>query len=200
MTGKTPDGRSQDAFDRNVIRAMAKWPDVPECYDWLKLDRRGRWLLRGSPVTHPNAVAFINQHYAADRYGRWYFQNGPQRVFVVLEYTPWVYLINGTNEITTHTGRSVASLEGLFVDPDGNLLLATEWGAGILCDRDLQAFIEAAAPCTDTAMELGEFLSQMPHGNTCEISWCGHPITVAGIEVDDLEQRFGFVRIPEAMP
>ena len=26
---------------------LAKWPDVPACYEWLALDRRGQWRLQG---------------------------------------------------------------------------------------------------------------------------------------------------------
>ncbi len=39
-----------------VYRALEKWPNVPHLYGWLRLDRRGRWLIRGEtnppPKTH----------------------------------------------------------------------------------------------------------------------------------------------------
>ena len=72
-------------MDASVIKAMARWPDVPAVYGWLSLDRRGRWCLRGEAVTHRGAVQFINRNYDHTSDGRWYFQNGPQRVFVDLE-------------------------------------------------------------------------------------------------------------------
>ena len=34
-------------MDETVIRAMAKWPDVPAVWGWLSLDRRGVWKLKG---------------------------------------------------------------------------------------------------------------------------------------------------------
>ncbi|HMN64893.1 MAG TPA: DUF2946 family protein, partial [Burkholderiaceae bacterium] len=38
-------------MDEQVLHAMARWPDVPAVWGWLRLDRRGRWLLvdRGRP-------------------------------------------------------------------------------------------------------------------------------------------------------
>ena len=79
------------AFDDEVIRAMAKWPDVPQCFGWLSLDVRGRWRIQGELIAHTRAQAFLSRHYRADEQGRWYVQNGPQQVFVALDYTPWIY-------------------------------------------------------------------------------------------------------------
>ena len=33
-------------MDDIVKQAMAKWPNVPNCYGWLGLDARGNWYLR----------------------------------------------------------------------------------------------------------------------------------------------------------
>ena len=77
-------------MDPIVIQAMAKWPNVPNVYGWLTLDRRGNWLIKGDRISNPGVVAFIGRNYGADEQGRWYFQNGPQRVFVTLEYAPYV--------------------------------------------------------------------------------------------------------------
>ncbi len=117
---------------------MAKWPDVPDVFGWLSLDRRGRWLLRGEPIANKTAVAFIGRNYASDKQGRWFFQNGPQRVFVTLDYTPWVYFVDGTR-LHTHTGLEVARVDRVCLDENGQLLLRTEHGPGIVCDRDLDA-------------------------------------------------------------
>ena len=86
-------------MDDIVRQAMAKWPNVPDCHDWLGLDARGHWYMRddrvqaagpfpevkGSLLRHDKLVAFIGRNYAADERGCWFFQNGPQRVFVELE-------------------------------------------------------------------------------------------------------------------
>ena len=39
------------AMDEMVVRSMAKWPDVPDVYGWLSLDRRGNWLIRSTSAT-----------------------------------------------------------------------------------------------------------------------------------------------------
>ena len=33
-------------MDDLVLQAMAKWPNVPDCYGWLGLDARGDWYMR----------------------------------------------------------------------------------------------------------------------------------------------------------
>src|SRR5262245_10851898 len=77
-------------MDDAVVRAMAKWPNVPNVYGWLNLDRRGNWMIKGDRIANEGVTAFIGRNYAPDEQGRWYFQNGPQRVFVTLDYTPFV--------------------------------------------------------------------------------------------------------------
>ena len=126
-------------MDDIVIRAMAKWPNVPAVWGWLSLDRRGAWKLRGETIPNRAAVEFIARNYASDRQGRWYFQNGPQRVFVDLEYTPWVYSLDGRGVLVTHTGRSCGTIRGVWLDEAGTMILLGEPGPGIVDDRDLIA-------------------------------------------------------------
>ena len=78
-------------MDDIVKQAMARWPNVPHVYGWLSLDRRGVWRIKNDTVTSELIAAFIGRNYASDDAGRWFFQNGPQRVFVALEYTPFIY-------------------------------------------------------------------------------------------------------------
>ena len=33
-------------MDDIVLKAIAKWPNVPHCYGWLGLDARGNWYMR----------------------------------------------------------------------------------------------------------------------------------------------------------
>ena len=106
--------RSRDSppprVDEIVLRAQAKWPGVPDVYGWLSLDRRGRWLLRNpvreiyEPIGNAALRQFIARNYARDARGRWFFQNGPQRVFVRLAYTPLVARAEGET-FTDQCGR-----------------------------------------------------------------------------------------------
>ena len=88
-------------MDDIVKAALAKWPNVPDCYGWLGLDARGNWYMRdenaqaagpfcvvstdpgrqlaskGSLLKHDKLIDFIQRNYAADAQGQWFFQNGP---------------------------------------------------------------------------------------------------------------------------
>src|SRR5438045_1704071 len=92
-------------MDPIVAAALKKWPNVPHCYAWLALDARGDWYMRddriqaagpfprvkGSRIDHEKLREFIARNYAADDSGAWFFQNGPQRVYVELEATPCIW-------------------------------------------------------------------------------------------------------------
>ena len=129
------------AMDPTVLRSMAKWPDVPDVYGWLGLDRRGNWLLQGERIGNRALRDFISRNYTADAQGRWYFQNGPQRVFVRLAYAPLVVrLENGA--LVDHCGRAFGEPQGVWLDDEGSILLAGAPGPALLDDRDLAAFVD----------------------------------------------------------
>src|SRR5258706_6290063 len=134
-------------MDDPVLRAMQQWPNVPAVYGWLTLDRRGNWLIKSRTgrferVANAAMIEFIGRNYAHDNDGRWYFQNGPQQVFVSLDYTPWIYRLNDTaTGLLNHAGAAPKEHRGLFLDDTGALLLQTEQGVGVLLDRDLPAIL-----------------------------------------------------------
>ncbi len=130
-------------MDSVVARAMAKWPNVPAVYGWLSLDRRGNWRIKDERITNPALRDFIGRNYDADSAGRWYFQNGPQRVYVTLAYTPLVVRCEG-NELIDHCGRPFAARTA-YADDEGSVLMAGERGIALLDDRDLGRYAESAA-------------------------------------------------------
>lgn len=123
-------------MDEIVRRAMAKWPNAPAISGWLRLDRLGRWLLEGEPISREAVTAFIGRNYECDDHGRWFFQNGPQRCFVDLDYTPWVFSADGAGWLVNQLGEPVYRINSAWVDETGSLLLETERGAGLLRDAD----------------------------------------------------------------
>ena len=127
-------------MDEIVVRSLAKWPNVPAVYGWLDLDRRGNWLIKGQRIGNAALREFIARNYAADERGCWYFQNGPQRVFVRLAYTPFVMHYQGAR-LFDHCGRPVEALE-TFLDDEGSVLIRGEYGIGLLDDRDLERYAE----------------------------------------------------------
>jgi hypothetical protein len=137
-------------MDDLVQQAMAKWPNVPDCYGWLGLDARGDWYMRddavqalgpftkskGSRLVHEKLIAFIGRNYAPDKQGQWFFQNGPQRVYVELEATPWIWRLQPDGSIQSHVGH-LARMQRCIVDEHGRLYLDTEQGFGLVHTQDV---------------------------------------------------------------
>ena len=143
-------------MDDIVRQAMAKWPNVPDCYGWLGLDERGNWYMRddrtqaagpfpaskGALLRHEKLIDFIHRNYEHDEAGRWYFQNGPQRVFVELQATPWIWRIAPGLQVASHTGRP-AQPRAAWMDEDGRLYLETDLGFGLVHTLDVALAAEA---------------------------------------------------------
>ena len=135
-------------MDEAVIRSMARWPDVPDVYGWLALDRRGNWLVKGrgggfERIANQAVSEFIGRNYLHDDAGRWFFQNGPQRVFVNLLGLPLVYrLEQGGARVIAHTGALAQRVTALWLDDAGGMVLETDLGPGTLDDRDLAQALE----------------------------------------------------------
>ena len=165
------------------LSALAKWPDVPACYDWLSLDRRGDWRLQGERITHGGLIAFINRQYNCDESGCWFVQNGPQRVYLQLELAPLVLGVRRLNvgeagagtaagfEVQAHTDQDVGAVQSCWLDEHGRLYLLTEAGLGVVRSMDMDAAADALASGL----------------------W-GEPQEVA---FADMPARFGFMREPQ---
>lgn len=171
-------------MDDAVRQALARWPDVPHCFGWLSLSRRGEWCVPDGPIRHPGLAAFIGRNYEADADGRWYFQNGPQRVFVSLAYTPRILRLAAPEQLQTHTGQPVDTLSEAWLDEEGSLLLGSEHGIALLDDRDLAAM---------AAHLVGDL--EQPDGPV-ELHWNGQHLPVGRIARADVQARFGFVGQP----
>jgi hypothetical protein len=185
-------------MDEIVIRGMLKWPDVPAVYGWLRLDRRGSWLIktvagRFERIANAAVVEFIARNYAADAGGRWYFQNGPQRVFVALDYTPWVYRLDDAGgAFVAHTGAAPRELRAAYLDDAGALLLETGLGVGVVLDRDLAAVLESLAGTRD-AERVVETISE---GRAQTIRMMRQAVPASAIRAAEVPARFGFVPRP----
>lgn len=147
-------------MDDIVRQALAKWPHVPACYGWLGLDARGNWFMRddrvqaqgpfaggatqskGSQLKHEKLIDFIQRNYEPDAQGQWFFQNGPQRVYVELEATPLVWRVNHDFSIQDHTGR-VAQVQLCLLDEHGRLYLEADTGLGLVHTMDMNQAADA---------------------------------------------------------
>jgi len=168
--------------------AVARWPDVPACYDWLSLDRRGVWRLQGEPVTHAGLIGFLNNSYGSDGAGNWLVHNGPQRVFVTLDYTPWVFRLEADDGLDTHTGIAAGAADAAHLDEEGNVLLHTAAGIGLLDDRDLAAFLAACQRADGTPADDPALLDVMQGG--AGVFWRGLPLQA--IARGEVPARYGF--------
>lgn len=169
------------------LSAIARWPNVPACYEWLSLDRRGDWRLQGERVTHRGLIDFMNRQYAGDEAGRWFVQNGPQRVYVDLAATPWIFRRDGTSFVA-HTGVPAGAIEAVLIDGEGCVYLETALGIGLLDDRDLAALLEECQPGDEAS------LLRLMAGGDGEIHWQGHRLQHTAADL--LPQRYGYLRQP----
>ena len=194
-------------MDDIVKQAMAKWPNVPHCYGWLALDARGAWRMRDERAQHFNLpgdkviqealIGFINRNYAADERGCWYFQNGPQRVFVDLESTPFVARTDPACALALHTGEALAPLEHAFLSDGGAFLFKSGARLAQLDDRDAaqaMAMLESGGRrATDE-----ELMAWMARGEPALSIRCGSQLVpLEKVDGAKLEQHFGFVRKPQ---
>jgi Protein of unknown function (DUF2946) len=143
-------------MDDIVRQAIAKWPNVPHCFGWLGLDARGNWYMRddrvqaagpfpqskGSLLKHDKLIDFIQRNYECDEQGQWFFQNGPQRVYVELEVTPWIWRLGAGNSVATHTGQP-ARAQRAVLDEQGRLYLETDLGFGLVHTLDVAQAADA---------------------------------------------------------
>lgn len=170
-------------MDDIVKQAMAKWPNVPDCFGWLGLDARGQWFLRddavqalgtfeqskGSLLEHEKLLAFIARNYAKDDLGRWFFQNGPQRVYVELEAAPFVWRLQPDGQVQAQTG-ALATPDACLVDEQGRVYLVTALGLGLVHSQDVGLVAD------------GLEQQRWPQEE---------------VQASSLPARFGFVRSPE---
>lgn len=142
---------------------MARWPNVPDVFGWLSLNAGGHWRLhpdgdaldkRGAHSSLTEGVSidsarinqFINRNYGRDAVGRWYFQNGPQRVYVRLDVAPYVFHTTDpqleTTGFLTHNGLSISTVTRWCLDDRGHLYADTDSGAGLIASRDLPPLMD----------------------------------------------------------
>jgi hypothetical protein len=188
-------------MDADVVAAMAKWPNVPAVFGWLSLTARGEWRIRGERIGNEAIRAFIGRNYAGDKRGRWYFQNGPQRVYAALEATPWVYRVDAQGRVTAHTGASPRRCEGAALLDDGHLLLVTELGPGIVDDRDAAWCLRAVTDFTGLPLNERGFERWTDGRDEAFVSarllqLDGGLVPVERLRADDLPERFGYVLTP----
>ncbi|MCR9090189.1 DUF2946 family protein [Algiphilus sp.] len=188
-------------MEDRMLRAMARWPNVPALYGWLLLDRRGNWHVRGERITRPQIIDTINANYLPDAEGAWYFQNGPQRGYVCLAYAPLILMARADGSLVTHTGAQVQAPTTAWMDEDGSLLLTTEHGPALLADTEGDWLLERLISEGDSVDEaqLAQALAQ-PSGSptALRLSWGkGQSLPLTRLDAAQAPASLGFIADPQ---
>lgn len=195
-------------MDEMVKQAMAKWPNVPHCYGWLGLDARGNWRMRderaqqlqlpGDKLAHAALIGFINRNIDHDERGCWFFQNGPQRVYLNLEATPFIARSDPQHGFVLQTGAALATIEQAFLCDNGALILQHGDIVAQVDDRDMAQVMGKlrldGQPLADEALlawlEQASGKLTLQHG--------GQAIPVQALASAEVPRHFGFQRLPQA--
>ncbi|MBJ7262356.1 MAG: DUF2946 family protein [Burkholderiaceae bacterium] len=194
-------------MDEDVRKALARWPNVPAAYGWLSLNPRGAWRFHrggnanlgsaGEPIGNTRIQAFIGRNYTHDDKGRWFFQNGPQRVYLRLDTAP--YIVHQTTEgrLVTHTGSIFGPVARWILDDAGRMYAQSDTGPAAIDDRDLAAVCESLH-LEDGAAAIDE-LACMAVGDTLFVRHrLGTPlIQVTCVPADQVPATLAFIRAPE---
>jgi len=202
-------------MDEQVLKSLIKWPNIPHCFGWLALDRRGQWRMRdeyaqtnqlpGNVIQHVALNEFISRNYAHDSLGRYFFQNGPQRVFITLDVTPWIARIIPSEsgpQLSTQCGTKIKPHSALS-DEKGNIYIAgsipqslpdqidgtvftqTEsLSIALLHDHDLDLFSDQSQIKEDAFSFRGSW------------QWDGKDLPIEPIHSAELAGRFHFIKAP----
>ena len=195
-------------MDELVKQALAKWPNVPHCYGWLGLDARGHWRMRdqqaqqqqlpGDKIAHAALLNFINRNYAPDERGCWFFQNGPQRVYVNLEATPYIARSDPQHGFVLQTGAPLEQIEQVYWCDDGTLILRQGDVVAQVDDRDISQVLDALHVDGQVASD-DDLLAWLEKGQgNLMLLHDGKEIAVQPLAYASVPLTFGFQRAPQA--
>ena len=204
-------------MDEQVIRSLIKWPDVPDCYGWLALDRRGQWRMRdeftqqnnlpGQVIKHQTLNEFISRNYARDTQGKYFFQNGPQRVFVTLDATPWIVRMIPSDQGVKLLTQCQSQIEptSALSDEKGNIYIVGNITQAVYEDSDRAQFklqtTESIALLHDHDLDLFSELATLQE-EACSFggswNWHGKQLALDPIHSSELANRFDYTAKPSA--
>jgi hypothetical protein len=199
-------------MDDIVKQAMAKWPNVPHCHGWLGLDARGQWRMRdertqalglpGDRIMHGALLGFINRNYMHDEHGCWYFQNGPQRVYVDLEATPYIARTDPTQGFLLHTGEPLPPLDAAWLTERGQLILEGGGRIAAVDDRDVAQCLSSLHSGTEPAGDdqLLAWLNDASNAAPMTLRFMGSTMPLQRIDSGKVAAHFGFERRPRPVP
>ena len=204
-------------MDEQVLRSLVKWPNVPDCYGWLALDRRGQWRMRDEfnqqhhlpcqVIVLQALKEFVSRNYARDSQWMYFFQNGPQRVFITLDATPWVVRIIPSDQGIRLLTQCQSSLEptAALSDENGNIYIVGKVTQTIYEDSDRGKFSiqesKSVALLHDHDLDLFSELASLRE-EACSFggswNWHGKQLPLDPIHSSELATRFHYIAKPSA--
>ncbi len=200
-------------MDEQVIRSLIKWPDVPVCHGWLAFDRRGIWRmcneyaqahnLPGDAIQHEGLIDFIQRNLAHNESGEWFFQNGPQRVYIDLGYTPFIariYPSKNDLSLKTTDSREIQPID-IFLDECGQILISCQ--LEIQSSKDLTGSIATFEKSLETVFvllhdhDLEIFSKSAQFANACGYAgkwgWQGKDYEINLISSKEIKKHHGLL-------
>ena len=201
-----------------MLRSLMKWPNVPDCYGWLALDRRGQWRMRdeftqlnnlpGQVIEHKALKEFIARNYACDELGRYFFQNGPQRVYITLDATPWIVRILPSDKGLNFINQCHQNMDpaGALSDEKGNIYIVGNLNQIIYNSRDrkngqfTESNSQTIALLHDHDLDQFSGLAKL-HEEACSFGgswvWQGKQLSLDPIHSEELASRFHYIVKPQ---
>ena len=96
---------------------------------------------RGSWLRHEKLIDFIGRNYESDDEGRWFFQNGPQQVYVELGAPVDLAGFAGLPPAVPY--RFANQCGECLLDEEGRLYIASPQGLGLVHSQDMVLAAEA---------------------------------------------------------
>jgi hypothetical protein len=163
--------------------------------------------LPGDVIKHAALNAFIARNYASDVDGRYFFQNGPQRVYVNLDATPWVVRMmptgNGGDPWQFQTQcETLLTPTTAFLDEAGHILIEGRLTQTIYSSTNQFNEIErlSIALLHDHDIEIFSGLSSLSN-TACALEgiwrWHGHDLKLEPITATEVQSRFQFQAQPQ---
>lgn len=160
----------------------------------------------GESITSPQILQFINRNYANDELGQWFFQNGPQKVYVRLDAAPYIIQTTGSNaddtlRLRTHNGLDIQTIAAWLLDETGKLYAQTEHGPGLVAGRDLATVLDGIH--TPDGIGILDVLEQTPYPDMAiavQALTQASTVLFKACPAKTVPQALGFVRYPRATP
>ena len=161
--------------------------------------------LPGQVITHRALNEFISRNYACDSLGRYFFQNGPQRVFITLDVTPWIARITPSEnglELLSQC-NSLIEASGALSDEKGNIYILGKVNQLTDEEKNKEQFFnqdcQTVALLHDHDLDHFSRLAKL-HEEACSFGgsweWQGKQLPLDPVHSEELAARFQFIARP----